>query len=38
MRLVNALSSAAVVLMAFLGALGPRGFFRALPQWFSPTR
>lgn len=38
MRLVNALSSAAVIFMAMLGALGPGGFIRALPQWLESNR
>lgn len=33
MRVVNAIGTVAVVLVSFLGALGPVGFARAVPEW-----
>lgn len=34
MRLVHMAATAWVVLLAFAGALGPRGLLRALPEWW----
>jgi len=34
MRLVPMAATAWVVLVAFAGALGPRGLLRALPEWW----
>lgn len=35
MRFLNMAASLAVIVVAFGGALGPRGLIRALPEWLS---
>jgi hypothetical protein len=37
MRLINLAASLAVIVVAFGGALGPRGLMRALPLWLTPA-
>ena len=34
MRLVHMAATVWVVVLAFAGALGPRGLLRALPEWW----
>ena len=37
MRLINLAASLAIIMVAFGGALGPRGLMRALPEWLAPA-
>ena len=37
MRLLNLAASLAVIVVAFGGALGPRGLVRAIPIWLTPA-
>jgi hypothetical protein len=38
MRILNSAATLAVIVLAFGGALGPRGLMRALPEWWALSR
>ena len=35
MRWINTVATISVIVMSFVGALGPKGILQALPQWLA---